>query len=175
MTLWARQSRRFSAGNMPVRFPTSGQVNHRTAGGPGGRGPVPLAGGGAGRERGAMVVTLERSEVGAEPELRARMAAILNRHPAVGLVAGVVRDGRLVFVHSHGLADIASNVPVDAGTVFRVGSVTKTFTAVAVLQLHEQGAIDLDEPAEKYLRAYRLPGPTIRHLLTHTGGIPEVR
>jgi CubicO group peptidase (beta-lactamase class C family) len=59
--------------------------------------------------------------------------------------------------------------------------VTKTMTAVAVLQLQEQGVIDLDAPAEEYLRAYRLvpakPGwrpPTVRHLLTHTAGIREV-
>jgi len=129
-----------------------------------------------------MVVTRDQLEIITTPELRARVEAILNRHPAVGLAVGVVRGGQLAFLHRSGLADIAANVPVGAGTVFRVGSITKPFTAVAVLQLHERGLIDLDAGAGEYLRAYRLlrarPGlrrPTVRHLLTHTAGIPEVQ
>jgi CubicO group peptidase (beta-lactamase class C family) len=117
-----------------------------------------------------------------EPQLRARMDGILNRHPAVGLAVGIVRHGSLEFFHQHGFADIASNTPIDADTVFRIGSVTKPFTAIAVMQLHEQGLIDLDAPANDYLRGYELiPAraglrpPTVRHLLTHTAGIPEVR
>jgi CubicO group peptidase (beta-lactamase class C family) len=114
-------------------------------------------------------------------ELKARVDGILNRWPAVGLAVGVVRDGHLEFFSGHGLADIASGTPVTQDTVFRVGSITKTFTAIAVLQLWEQGLIDLDAPANDYLRAYRLvPAKasfrpaTVRQLLTHTAGIGEV-
>ena len=109
------------------------------------------------------------------------LAAISSRHPTVGLAVGVIRDGRLSSFHGHGLADIASHTPVTEDTVFRVGSLTKTFTAIAVLQLCEQGLVDLDAPAGEYLRAYRLipakPGhrpPTIRQLLTHTAGLPQL-
>jgi len=109
------------------------------------------------------------------------LAAISSRHPAVGLAVGVVGDGRLRHFHGHGLADIASCTPVTEDTVFRIGSITKTFTAIAVLQLCEQGLVDLDAPAGDYLRAYRLvpakPGhrpPTVRHLLTHTAGLPQL-
>jgi len=84
------------------------------------------------------------------------LAAIASRHPIVGLALGVVRDGRLCHFHGHGLADIASRTPVTEDTAFRIGSSTKTFTAIAVLQLCEQGLIDLDAPAGDYLRAYRL-------------------
>ncbi len=108
-------------------------------------------------------------------------AAIACRHPAVGLAVGVVRDGRLSFFHGHGLADIASRTPVTEDTVFRIGSLTRTFTAVAVLQLCDRGLVDLDAPAGGYLRAYRLipakPGhrpPTVRQLLTHTAGLPQL-
>jgi CubicO group peptidase (beta-lactamase class C family) len=114
-------------------------------------------------------------------ELQARVAEILNRWPAVGLAVGVVRNGSLESFAGQGLADIASNTPVTEDTVFRIGSVTKTFTAIAVLQLWEQGLVDLDAPANHYLRAYRLvPAKagfrpvTVRHLLTHTAGIREV-
>ena len=122
----------------------------------------------------------------AMPEIRAldmktRVDEILNRRPAVGLAVGVVRNGRLEFFHGHGVADIASKTPITEDTVFRIASITKTFTAIAVMQLCEQGQVDLDAPANDYLRAYRLIpakasfGPaTVRHLLTHTAGIPEV-
>jgi CubicO group peptidase (beta-lactamase class C family) len=114
-------------------------------------------------------------------ELRARIGRILNRRPAVGLAVGVVRNGGLEFFHGHGLADIASNTPVTEDTVFRIASITKTFTAIAVMQLWEQGLLNLDAPANDYLRAYRLipakasfRAATVRHLLTHTAGIREV-
>ncbi len=111
----------------------------------------------------------------------ARIRELLQRRPTVGLALGVVRDGRLAYFHGHGLADIASNRPITERTVFRIASVTKLFTAIAVMQLAERGLIDLDAPASEYLRAYDLvpakPGfrpATVRDLLTHTAGIPEV-
>jgi CubicO group peptidase (beta-lactamase class C family) len=117
-----------------------------------------------------------------ERRLRASIDAMLNRHPTVGLAAGIVCDGRLAWSGHSGWADIASRTPVDLDTVFRIGSITKIITAIAVMQLHEQGRIDLDRPAVDYLRAFDLipahPGirpPTVRHLLTHTAGIAEVQ
>jgi CubicO group peptidase (beta-lactamase class C family) len=62
---------------------------------------------------------------------------ILNRWPAVGLALGVVRDGALEFFSSHGVANIESPARVTEDTVFRIRSITKTFTAVAVMQLWE--------------------------------------
>jgi CubicO group peptidase (beta-lactamase class C family) len=109
------------------------------------------------------------------------VAGILNRRPAVGLALGVVDDEGMRFFRGHGLADIASNTPITEDTVFRIGSITKTFTAIAVMQLWEQGLVDLDAPTNEYLGGYRLvpadptwPAVTVRHLLTHTAGIPEV-
>jgi CubicO group peptidase (beta-lactamase class C family) len=114
-------------------------------------------------------------------DLGAAVTGILNRRPAVGLAVGVVRDGSLESFHGHGVADIASGTPITQDTVFRVGSISKTCTAIAVMQLYEQGLVDLDAPANDYLHAYRLvPAKasfrpaTIRHLLTHTAGIAEV-
>src|SRR5688500_14629918 len=106
---------------------------------------------------------------------------VLNRHPAVGFAIGVVRDGRLASFAAHGPADVESGAPITADTVFRIASITKTMTAVAVMQLHEHGLVDLDAPAGDYLRAFRLiplwagaRPATLRHLLTHTAGVPEV-
>lgn len=117
-----------------------------------------------------------------EVEVETRAAEILNRRPAAGLALGVVRNGAMEWFHGDGLADVASNRPVTEDTVFRIASITKTFTAIAVMQLWEQGLVDLDAPARDYLRAYRLiPADagfrpvTLRHLLTHTSGIGELR
>lgn len=116
-----------------------------------------------------------------EPGLEQIVDGILSRHPTVGLAVGVVRGGRLSFFLGHGMADIASRRPITEDTVFRIGSITKTFTAIAVMQLWEQGLLDLDAPANDYLRAYRLVSarsthrpPTVRHLLTYTAGLPQV-
>ncbi|MFX0577810.1 serine hydrolase domain-containing protein [Nocardia nepalensis] len=113
-------------------------------------------------------------------ELETRIDEMIGRRPMVGAVVGVVRDGKLDFAVRHGLSDIATRRPIDEDTVFRIASITKTFTAIAVLQLWERGLVDLDAPANDYLRAYRLVptdpnfGPaTLRHLLTHTAGIGE--
>ena len=114
-------------------------------------------------------------------QLELRVDEILNRWPAVGLALGATRDGSMQSFSGRGLADVVpSKRPIMQDTAFRIGSITKTFTAVAVMQLWEQGLVDLDAPANDYLRAYRLvpakPGwrpATVRHLLTHTAGVPE--
>ncbi|MGY1619558.1 serine hydrolase domain-containing protein [Geodermatophilus sp. SYSU D00691] len=115
-----------------------------------------------------------------QAEMKSWVGEILNRWPSVGLAFGVVRDGSLEFFSAHGLADIETRTPIAEDTVFRIGSITKTFTAVAAMQLVERGLVDLDAPADEYLRAYRLvPADpdwrpaTVRHLLTHTAGIGE--
>ena len=111
-------------------------------------------------------------------QLETRVAEMLGRQPSVGLAAGVVRDGALMFFIAHGVADIPSRTPVTEDTVFRIGSITKTITALAMMQLVERGLVDLDAPANDYVRAFRLvPAkasfrpPTVRHLLTHTAGV----
>ena len=116
-----------------------------------------------------------------QQELTDRVDRMLNRHPAVGLAVGVIRNDRLVHFQGHGFADIAAHTPVTQDTVFRIGSVTKTFTAIAVMQLWEHGLVELDSPAGEFLRSYRLvPAKathrpaTVRHLLTHTAGLPEL-
>jgi hypothetical protein len=111
-------------------------------------------------------------------DLKATVAQALDRWPSAGLAVAVVRDGALAWFHGHGLADIAGQVPITEDTVFRIGSITKIFTAIAVMQLWEQGLVDLDAPANDYLHSFRLvpmkPNmrpATLRHLLTHTAGV----
>jgi CubicO group peptidase (beta-lactamase class C family) len=118
----------------------------------------------------------------AEEELRARVVDVLARWPTAGMAVGVVRDGSMAWFHGYGFADIAARTPVTEDTTFRIASITKTFTAIAVMQLWERGLIDLEAPASEYLRAFRLiPAKasfrpaTVRHLLTHTAGVRAAR
>jgi CubicO group peptidase (beta-lactamase class C family) len=113
-----------------------------------------------------------------ERQLLTTVSSVLDRWPSAGLAAGVVRDGSLEWFLGHGVAEVRSRTPITQDTVFRIGSVTKTMTAIAVMQLWEQGLVDLDAPVSDYLRAFELvpakasfPPVTIRHLLTHTSGI----
>jgi CubicO group peptidase (beta-lactamase class C family) len=110
--------------------------------------------------------------------LKATLAQVLDHWPCAGLAVAVITDGGLAWFHGHGLADVAAKTPITEDTVFRIGSITKTFTAVAVMQLWEQGLVDLDAPANDYLRTFRLvpakpnlSHATVRHLLTHTAGV----
>jgi CubicO group peptidase (beta-lactamase class C family) len=124
-------------------------------------------------------LTTERSSE-RRSELDTEVSQILSRHPAVGLAVGIIRNGELQSFHGHGLASIASHTPITEDTVFRIGSITKTFTAVAVMQLWERGLVDVDAAANDYLNAYELipahprhRAATVRHLLTHTAGLPQ--
>ena len=113
--------------------------------------------------------------------LRDVVKDVVSDHPVVGLAMGVVHGGRLVSFAGHGVADIRTGRPVTQDTGFRVASITKTVTGVAIMQLHEQGLIDLDAAANERLRAFRLvnadpgwPQATVRQLLTHTAGLGEL-
>lgn len=89
-----------------------------------------------------------------------------------GVAILVARDGQIVFQDGFGYADVANKTPVTVETKFRIGSITKQFTAAAVLRLAEQGRLALTDPLATYFPDF--PGGdkiTLRHLLTHTSGI----
>jgi D-alanyl-D-alanine carboxypeptidase len=85
-----------------------------------------------------------------------------------------VGPDNVLFRHDEGLSDVLKGAPVSSATTYNGFSVTKTFTATAILQLAEQGALDLDRPAAAYLPDFPYTSEiTIRHLLTHSAGIPN--
>ena len=103
------------------------------------------------------------------------VALQMRRQHVPGVSLAVVQHGRVVKQQAYGFADLEQKVPVTPDTVFEIGSITKQFVAAALMTLVEQGAIDLDQPASKYLSD--LPSAwhevTVRQLLTHTSGIPD--
>jgi len=96
-----------------------------------------------------------------------------------GMVISIVMDGGVLLSKGYGLADLASNRPMDPDvTVVRPGSISKLFTVTAVMQLVEQGRLGLDDDVNEHLDAFQLeetfPEPVrVRHLLTHTGGFDD--
>lgn len=97
-----------------------------------------------------------------------------------GLSIGVVHDQHLIWAKGYGASDVASQTPATPGTVYRVGSITKLFTATAILQLRDRGKLRLDDPVVEHLPWFRVQGSfvdapeiTLRHLLTHTSGLPR--
>jgi CubicO group peptidase (beta-lactamase class C family) len=92
-----------------------------------------------------------------------------------GCAVGVAQDGKTVFDKAYGLADLEHDVPNTADTIFEAGSVSKQFTAAAVLLLARDGKVSLDDQVRKYvpeLPDYGKP-LTVRHLLTHTSGLRD--
>jgi serine-type D-Ala-D-Ala carboxypeptidase/endopeptidase len=95
-----------------------------------------------------------------------------------GLVYGIVENGRLVAVTGQGVQDLESKRPVDADTLFRIASMSKAFTALAILKLRDEGKLSLDAPAETYVPEMRgwtyptkdSPRIRVRDLLNHTAG-----
>jgi CubicO group peptidase (beta-lactamase class C family) len=94
---------------------------------------------------------------------------------APGVAVEVVRDGEVLFQAGYGLADLDRKTRIDPDMAFHMASCGKQMTAVAILMLVEEGKIDLDRPAAKYLPEMRGWGGkvTVRNLLQHTGGIPD--
>ena len=89
-----------------------------------------------------------------------------------GLAVLVAQDGKILFEKGYGLADVEHHVPVIPQTTFRIGSITKQFTASAILKLQEEGKLSLDDKLSKYIPDFpRGDEVTLRHLLTHTSGI----
>ena len=94
-----------------------------------------------------------------------------------GLAISVLKDGEVIFMKGFGFRSLEENLPVTEKTLFYVGSVTKSFTALSIMKLVEQGKISLDDPVSKYLDLeLEVEGSpvTIHHLLTHTSGIPAL-
>jgi CubicO group peptidase (beta-lactamase class C family) len=98
-----------------------------------------------------------------------------------GMVWGVVIDGRLAHVESTGVGNRSLNSPITAGTVFRIASMTKSFTALAILKLRDEGKLSLEDPVSKWVPEFaRMELPTrdtaplrIRQILSHSAGFPE--
>ncbi len=112
-------------------------------------------------------------------KLTERVAAFVKKERVPGAAAGVIVDDALVWTTGYGYADVEARRPHDAQTLFRIASITKTFTATAIMQLRDEGALHLDDPAVAYLPELRdatspfgmIETVTLRRMLSHESGL----
>lgn len=110
-----------------------------------------------------------------QPQLTASFDSILSKEfkaTEPGAAAIVVHKGKVIYKKAIGMADMELNVPLQPDMIFRIGSITKQFTAVAILQLVEQGKLSLQDDIKKYMPELPFKETiTVEHLLNHTSGI----
>ncbi|HEY0251721.1 MAG TPA: serine hydrolase domain-containing protein [Kofleriaceae bacterium] len=119
--------------------------------------------------------------VAAAQKIDAAVAEEIARQHLPGLALGVVVDGELVYSKGYGVADVDTKTAPDLDTAYRIGSLTKSFTALGVLSLRDEGVLALEDPLVKWVpEAAGLVYPTrdaapitVRQLLTHTSGLPR--
>jgi CubicO group peptidase (beta-lactamase class C family) len=125
-------------------------------------------------------VSTERLE-----KLHQGMQAYVDRHEAGGIVTLIAREGKVVDVHANGFQDVENRKPMQVDTIFRIASMTKPITSVAVMMLEEEGKLFLSDPVSKYIPAFKgqkvvgeggalVPArrdSTIRDLLSHRSGL----
>jgi CubicO group peptidase (beta-lactamase class C family) len=128
----------------------------------------------------ASVSLAQMPEPGWEHRFDAMLKQGVRENHISGLAIGIVLDGKLAYTRGFGQAALGgAGRPVTPDTLFDMASITKPFVATAIMQLVEQGKIDLDAPVIKYLSYFRLADPrcvaiTVRQMVTHTSGMPDL-
>lgn len=108
------------------------------------------------------------------------VARIMETDQVPGLSVAFGRDGEIVYARGFGWRDREQGIAADAATVYGIASVTKSFTAAAILQLQEAGKLSVTDPVRRHLPEFRVPDPeateniTVHHLLSHTSGLPPL-
>ena len=117
-----------------------------------------------------------QSGAGLTQRLDSIAGAEVRAHRSVGIVAAAFRGKDKLLLQAYGAAEIEGNAPMTVATMMTIGSVTKQFTAVAILQLRDQGKLSLDDEVAKWLPELDMGGnrATLRNLLWHTAGIVEL-
>jgi CubicO group peptidase (beta-lactamase class C family) len=106
------------------------------------------------------------------------MLRLMSTDNVPGAALALIKDGRIILEKGYGFRDLAAHAPVTTATLFNIGSISKSFTALDVAQLVDQHRVELDTPVIRYIPNFRLSDPratravTLRQLLSHTSGLP---
>jgi CubicO group peptidase (beta-lactamase class C family) len=115
---------------------------------------------------------------GVEEKFEGLIADAMMRDHVPGLSLAVVKDGKVVYARGFGARRFKDNAPATPNTLYGVGSCTKSFTALAIMQLMEQGKLSVHDPVKEHLPEFKVgkeENPiTIHHLLTHSSGMPDL-
>jgi CubicO group peptidase (beta-lactamase class C family) len=102
------------------------------------------------------------------PDFEQKIGSLQTTYHIPGLIAGVSRNGQTVWSKPYGYADKEKNKPVTNSSLFHLASLTKTFGALTIMQLVQQGLVNLDDPVSQYGINLNSPGIKVKHLLSHT-------
>ncbi len=109
--------------------------------------------------------------------IKAYAPKALEQQGAPGMSVAITDRTHTIAIITEGMADVGSKTPVSADTRFPIGSISKSMTALTLLQLHDKGLVDLDAPVTRYLPSWAIKstgGPVLVHqILSHTGGVPD--
>lgn len=106
---------------------------------------------------------------------------LMEKEHIAGVAVAVSQNGQIIYKAGFGVRNISTQEPVTPETIFGIASISKSFTAMAIMQLEDEGKLCVDDPVAKYIPEFKIPGVEdrnsvkIRHLLSHTTGIPPMR
>ena len=131
--------------------------------------------------QGTMLVIIAGSPTLAQQNTGAKVDRIINKamtdESIPGVAVAVIQNGKVLYQKTYGVRSVDNKVPTDANSVFSIGSVSKAFTAIGLMELVQQGKISMDAPIKTYMKT--LPAAwqdiTIRQFMTHTSGVPELK
>ncbi|MBN2729148.1 MAG: beta-lactamase family protein [Bacteroidales bacterium] len=115
-----------------------------------------------------------------EPELNKRILRMMKSAQVQGLSIAIVDSSGMIWHKGYGYKDVKEKIPVDSKTIFCVGSISKLFTSIAIMQLYEQGKLDIHKPVRQYIPEFKPLGSddfldeiTIKSILMHQSGLPS--
>ena len=102
-----------------------------------------------------------------------KLDSLLTKEPNFSGVVLIANQGKPIYHKAFGYRNFENKVPLDIASIFELASVSKQFTAMIIMMLHEENKLSYDDLIDKYIPGLPYPGITIRHLLTHTSGLPD--
>ncbi len=118
-------------------------------------------------------IALTKNDSASVAEIGRLADSVIRAIPVAGMSIVVKRGSKTLVSRGYGVADVSTSRQMSDTTAFRIGSITKTFTAIAIMKLVEQGRIELDAPLSTYRPDIAAPAVTIRQMLNHTSGMPD--
>jgi CubicO group peptidase (beta-lactamase class C family) len=111
-------------------------------------------------------------------QVDATVQSLMSLYDVPGVAVGLIKDGKIIYTKGYGVRNVQTGQPVTENTIFAIGSVSKSFTALDVAEQVDAGKLNLDAPVITYIPDFKLSDPqatrqlTLRHLLSHTSGVP---
>jgi CubicO group peptidase (beta-lactamase class C family) len=118
-------------------------------------------------------VSCKSTKHASQPDMENKLDKIFASAPGFSGVLLVAEKGKPVYHKAFGYKSFITKEPMETSTIFELASVSKQFTAMTIMQMKEAGKLSFDDPIERYIAGLPYTGITIRHLLTHTSGLPD--